>query len=120
MFSDYWFGQGGPCDRFEDGEWNAAFGPTTTSYWCQPNGRTASQTYFIHSPDSFSMNQGVLPNAPYTHDPVGNGIALHYWRGGHWFSMATRPNNVTTDPSSGETSLAWTYGAFQGCVGLRG
>jgi hypothetical protein len=38
MFQDYYFGQGGPCDRFEDGEWNAAYGPPSASYWCQPNG----------------------------------------------------------------------------------
>lgn len=56
MFTDYWFGQGGPCDRFENGEWNSAFGPTTASYWCQPNGRVGTQ-YFVHSPESFVMQQ---------------------------------------------------------------
>jgi hypothetical protein len=61
--------------------------------------------------------QGLLPNAPYTNDPAGNGIAVHYWRNGHWFSMMTRPNNVTTDPTTNATTIAWAYGAFQGAEG---
>jgi len=31
MFTDYYFGEGSTCDRFEDGEW--LHGPPTVSYW---------------------------------------------------------------------------------------
>ena len=42
MFTDYRFGGGGPCARFGVGEWavdGPTGGPTTISYWCQPDGR---------------------------------------------------------------------------------
>lgn len=115
MFSDYWFGVGGPCERFAEGDWNAAYGPPSASYWCrdpcplspppalwpprvmacarargrrcQPNGRTAGGTYFVRSPSGFVLSAADLPHAPYAHDPAANGAGLQYWRQGHWFSM---------------------------------
>ena len=79
MFTDYYWGEGGTCDRFMDGEW--LNGPTTSSYWCQPNGRTANCDYYVGSPEGIIAE---LPHAPYTSDVAANGGVLHYWRQGHW------------------------------------
>lgn len=43
MFTDYYFGQGGTCDRFEEGEW--LHGPSTVSYWCQVRCRGAHSSW---------------------------------------------------------------------------
>jgi hypothetical protein len=116
MFADYYFGQGGPCDRFEDGEWNSAFGPTTISYWCQPNGRVAGNTYFVRSPVGFNVTPAELPNSPYGSDITTSGTTLHYWRNGHWFSMAVKIKAATTYASN-LTTLVFGRGAFQGAEG---
>jgi len=78
MFADYYFGEGGTCSRFQDGEW--IDGPTTISYWCQPNGRTASCTYLVASPVGIELTQDSLPNAPYASDVAANGAIVQYWR----------------------------------------
>ena len=114
MFADYYFGSGGTCSRFEDGEW--IDGPTTISYWCQPNGRTASCTYLVNSPVGIELAQDSLPHAPYTSDIVANGAVVQYWRNGHWFSMMVRVDNATYGADN-STTLGWSYGAFQGAEG---
>lgn len=114
MFSDYYWGSGGTCDRFEVGEW--VDGPPTSSYWCQPNGRTAGCTYLVGSPNSIALSQRELPHAPYTSDVVGNAAGLQYWRNGHWFSMMVRIDGASVDATN-STTLSWTRGAFQGAEG---
>ena len=114
MFSDYYFGSGGTCDRFQDGEWLS--GQNNISYWCQPNGRTASCTYLVASPVGMQVSQDLLPNAPYTSDIVANGAVVQYWRQGHWFSMMVRVDNATYGADN-STTLGWSYGAFQGAEG---
>jgi hypothetical protein len=116
MFSDYYFGQGGPCDRFEDGEWNSAYGPSTISYWCQPNGRVAGNTYFVRSPVGFNVTTSQLPNGPYASDITKSGTTLHYWRNGHWFSMMVKIAAASTDANN-KTTLTFGRGAFQGAEG---
>jgi hypothetical protein len=114
MFSDYYFGAGGTCERFEVGEW--AGGPPTISYWCQPNGRTAGCTYLVGSPTSIALTPDELPNAPYASDVAGNGAGFHYWRDGHWFTMMTRVDSASVGADN-STTLSWTRGAFQGAEG---
>lgn len=114
-FSDYTFGAGGPCDRFEESEWLS--GQKNISYWCQPGGRTAGCTYFVNSPSALTVTPALLPHSPYTRDITTDGATLHYWRNGHWFSMMTRIDTATFDGSTNSTTLGWSYGAFQGAEG---
>jgi hypothetical protein len=73
-FADYYFGQGGTCDRFETGEW--VDGTADISYWCQPNGRTAGCEYFVNSPTSIALTPAELPHAPYKSDLGANGAVF--------------------------------------------
>ena len=114
MFADYWWGEGGTCERFEVSEWLE--GPPTNSYWCQPNGRTAGCTYLVGSPTSIALKTSELPHAPYVSDVVGNAGGIQYWRNGHWFSMMARIDGVSVDGTN-TTTLSWTRGAFQGAEG---
>ena len=119
MFSDYQFGQGGPCNRFEAGEWLPEYGPTTISYWCAPGGRTNGCSYFVRSPSGFTLTPAELPHgASYdTAALIAGGATVNYWRNGHWFSMTTKVAGATVDPATNTTDLTWTYGAFQGAEG---
>jgi hypothetical protein len=101
MFGDYYWGYGGPCSQFID----------NGSYWCQPFGRVANETYFVRQPIGFVYDNITLPHAPYPHSAVGG--VFNFWRQGHWFSLMSRIN--TDEPDS--KSLGWTYGAFQGAEG---
>jgi hypothetical protein len=114
-FSDYYFGQGGTCDRFEDGEWIPP-SSTAISYWCQPNGRVAGCTYFVGSPTQIALTSTELPNAPYKSDIVKGGAVVQYWRNGHWFSMMVRVDSASYGADN-STTLGWSYGAFQGAEG---
>jgi hypothetical protein len=114
-FSDYAFGAGGPCDRFEESEWLS--GQKNISYWCQPGGRTNGCSYFVNSPSAITVTPALLPHSPYTRDITTDGATLHYWRDGHWFSMMTRIDTATVDGSTNSTTLGWSYGAFQGAEG---
>ena len=119
MFADYQFGEGGPCNRFGAGEWLPEYGPTTISYWCAPGGRTAGCSYFVRSPLGFTLAPAELPRGA-TYDTaalVRGGATVHYWRNGHWFSMATRVAAAAVNASDKALALSWTYGAFQGAEG---
>jgi hypothetical protein len=117
MFSDYWFGAGGACDRFEVGEWLPSYYPgANVSYWCQPNGRTAGCSYLIRSPPAFTMSPDQLPHAPYARDIVREGAVVQYWREGHWFSMMVRVAGVSVGGDNA-TTLTFGRGAFQGAEG---
>jgi hypothetical protein len=111
MFRDYVWGEGGPCDRF--GETNGA---DSGSYWCQPFGRVANQTYMVRTPLGITAPPGLLPNAPYASHPEANGGVVHWWRAGHWFSLMARLNGSAPQPD-GSTALTWAYGGFQGAEG---
>lgn len=108
MFDAFYWGTGGPCDRFQT--------EPLGSYWCQPNGRVAGAEYFVNSPEGLLATPGILPHAPYTSGVAQNGGTLNYWRSGHWFTQHTRLAGATTFPN-GSTLLSWSYGAFQGAEG---
>lgn len=111
MFRDYVWGEGGPCDRL--GETNGA---DAGSYWCQPFGRVANQTYMVRTPLGIIAPPGMLPNAPYASGPEAHGGTVHWWRSGHWFSLMARLNGSAVQPD-GSTALTWSYGGFQGAEG---
>jgi hypothetical protein len=106
MFTNYLWGQGGPCSRFKTG----------SSYWCQPGGRTAAASYFVNSPAGVVADASVLPNggsSGYASDVVGNRAVMQWWRNGHWFTLAARVSGYT--PSNSTVTLGW--GGFQGSEG---
>lgn len=103
MFTDYYWGEGGPCQKFTP----------QGSYWCQPYGRTAGASYFINSPTGFNGTNGGIPNSPFTSDVVGNGAIFNAWRHGHWFSLMHRISGY--NPT--DNTFTFGYGAFQGAEG---
>lgn len=101
MFQDHWMGSGGPCSKLTPPE----------SVWCQPNGRTAAGTYWVHTPPGLQKASSYFPNSPSWTNPQLGHIA--YWRGGHWFTMMARIDTFSAE----QDTLTWTYGAFQGSEG---
>jgi hypothetical protein len=81
MFQDFWWGIGGPCERFA--------APPGGSYWCQGNGRVAGGTYFVRTPTGIVYDNRTLPNAgAYAADVGAAGGLVTWWRHGHCESTA--------------------------------
>jgi len=119
MFSDYWLGVGGPCSVYNESDNNEGFGPVQgAGYWCQPNGRTGGRLYFSRQPSALTLGAADLPNAPYALPAAtSNGATLSWWRPAHWYNSVAKLASAATAPGSGETVLAWDYGAFHGGEG---
>jgi hypothetical protein len=119
MFQDYFLGVGGPCKVYNESDNNEGFGPVqSVGYWCQPHGRTGGALYFSRQPSALTLGAADLPNAPYALPAAtSNGATLSFWRPSHWYNSLAKLASATTAPGSGETTLAWTFGAFHGGEG---
>eukprot|EP01116_Phalansterium_solitarium_P022687 TRINITY_DN7582_c0_g1_i1.p1 TRINITY_DN7582_c0_g1~~TRINITY_DN7582_c0_g1_i1.p1 ORF type:complete len:924 (-),score=219.53 TRINITY_DN7582_c0_g1_i1:171-2942(-) len=103
MFQDYRLGVGGPCERYE---------VDPTSYWCQPDGRTAGGTYYVRSPPGMTVAPGVLPNAPYASKAPDAVVSA--WRGdGEWFTWYWEVDAY----DAGSGNFTFGRGGFQGAEG---
>ena len=119
MFTDYWLGVGGPCVVYQESDNNEGTGPVESAgYWCQPNGRTGGGLYFSRQPSALTLGAADLPNAPYALPAAtSNGATLNWWRPSHWYNSFAKLASAATAPGTGQTTLAWTYGAFHGGEG---
>lgn len=102
MFQNYYLGVNGSCDVYE---------LDASSYWCQPNGRTAGPTYCARYPQGMSYDAGSLPNAPYAD---ASQMVLSAWRGnGAWFNWFWNIESYFSDNST----FIFGKGGFQGGEG---
>jgi hypothetical protein len=82
------------------------------SYWCQPEGRVAGDTYYPGvRPSGINGISKHLPHSPYADG--GKDMVLTYWRPGHWFSIMYNMSGPID--SSGDVKFG--AGGFQGAEG---
>ena len=82
------------------------------SYWCQPDGRVAGDTYYPGvRPTGVAGITQHLPHSPYADG--GKDMVLTYWRPGHWFSIMYNMSG----PIDSNGDVKFGTGGFQGAEG---